>query len=826
MKNIYLFQRSMLAVMMIVTIVALATLTGTPIYAQCTRVPLPPPTGPTITVSNITELKNAVSQANASGNLTVLLADGIYNLGSSRLYITGDNVTFRSISGNRDAVKIVGQGMFGSFQHVFEVTGKNFTVADMTLGEVRNHGIQIHGELDADSPLIHNVRIINTGEQMLKVSGSSGSVKSDNGIVEWSVFEYTAGVGPRYYIGGIDAHQAQNWIVRNNVFKGIRSPSGALAEHAIHFWSFASNTLVENNIIMNCDRGIGFGMGTSGHNGGTIRNNMVATNRDVGIGLENASHVKVYNNTVYTENYFNSIEYRFSGTQATIINNLTNKNISARNGGSAVTANNISNAQASWFVNPSGGDLHLVSPIASVVDQGETLTGVNEDVDCEARPQGAAYDIGADEVGGSEDADGDGVTDGDDNCPLKYNPKQDDLDADGVGDACDNCPNTANLDQADTDGDGVGDLCDDADKDGIPDIFDNCPSTSNPKQFDGDGDGRGDACDNCPDIANPDQADVDGDGIGDVCDEPDGDNDGTPDSEDNCPTLFNPDQSDVDGDGVGDACDNCLNAENPDQADRDGDGIGDVCDIADEDGDGIPDIQDNCPFTPNPAQLDSDNDGVGDVCDNCLIPNPGQEDADGDGVGDSCDNCLTTANPDQLDSDDDGIGDVCDEPSGDITIFKEQDFFDRGDNAVLHGDIISYDITVTNLFDQAVSVLVSDSLSALVDYVSGTLKIDDISVSDDWFGGDVLHYDSMPKVLNPSESLVISYDVIVRPDAPLGSLITNFATATAKFPNGVSVSEISNTVAAKVVPEPSMVFLLGTGILGLFGLIRRKHSKK
>lgn len=40
------------------------------------------------------------------------------------------------------------------------------------------------------------------------------------------------------------------------------------------------------------------------------------------------------------------------------------------------------------------------------------------------------------------DADGDGVTDGQDNCPTIANPDQADRDGDGVGDVCDQCPDT------------------------------------------------------------------------------------------------------------------------------------------------------------------------------------------------------------------------------------------------------------------------------------------------------------------------------------------------------------------------------------------------
>lgn len=53
----------------------------------------------------------------------------------------------------------------------------------------------------------------------------------------------------------------------------------------------------------------------------------------------------------------------------------------------------------------------------------------------------------------------------------------DDTDGDGVPDIQDNSPNVSNPDQSDSDGDGVGDVTDDSDHDGVWNPFDQCPDT-------------------------------------------------------------------------------------------------------------------------------------------------------------------------------------------------------------------------------------------------------------------------------------------------------------------------------------------------------------
>ncbi|MBN2001085.1 T9SS type A sorting domain-containing protein [candidate division KSB1 bacterium] len=347
----------------------------------------------------------------------ILLHDGTYNLPLNQFAfaVYTNNVIIRSQSGSRDAVIINGWGMYANGHHGFYVGANDVTIRDLTIQNVRYHCIQT--DLEVDGLTVINCVLRDAGEQMLKVPGDGATNFSEDGYVEGCLFYYTAGIGPRDYIGGIDCHNSRNWIVKNNIFKYIISPGGGVAEHAIHFWRESEGTMSDGNLIIDCDRGIGYGLGTSSHVGGVIRNNIIyhrGTNpgafADVGIGLETAPDVRVYNNTIYFENtYPNAIEYRFSATSNVYIgNNLTNKDIRLRDGASGTLSNNIENTIISaWFASTDPADpvdefLHIKDEtITQVIDQGTAaIPGIPSpfyDFDGDTRPQGGGIDIGADE---------------------------------------------------------------------------------------------------------------------------------------------------------------------------------------------------------------------------------------------------------------------------------------------------------------------------------------------------------------------------------------------------------------------------------------------
>ncbi len=365
-----------------------------------------------VVVSTVPQLVTAVNNTANNGDRTILVADGTYLLNGQYLRIAVSGVTVRSQSGRRERVILD-----GNYQttEIFQIVASNTTIADLTLKRALDHPVHVMGGGSGDvvNTLIKNVHIIDPGEQAIKIN-PSGAFAAHSGTIQGSLIELTdtgrtfvendTSNGYPCYTGGIDAHGAEGWTVRDNEIRGFWCSTG-LSEHGVHFWSDSSDTLVERNLIVDCDRGIGFGLGSSGHSGGIIRNNMIFHGvghryGDVGISLESAAGARVYNNTIFQEHdYQNAIEYRFTASRnLTIVNNLTNRAIVSRDGGSTtlLTAN-VTTAVGSWFVDPASGNLHLQGERSGVTGAGSAIAGLTDDYDNQTRPPGTGIDIGADQ---------------------------------------------------------------------------------------------------------------------------------------------------------------------------------------------------------------------------------------------------------------------------------------------------------------------------------------------------------------------------------------------------------------------------------------------
>ena len=388
--------------------------------------PLPPPAGATVMVTpdQAVELPSIVSSAAA--DTTIVLAAGTYDLPAT-LQLATPGVTLRSQSDDADSV-ILDAGY--AVDEAIAISASNVTIAHVTVTRAVNHPIHVYPPgpgIDVVGTRIYGVSLIDGGEQFLKVnpvSGQDGWI--DEGRVECSLFRMTAAGRPHVesccggcYTGGIDVHAGWKWVVRQNRFEGIHCDASGLAEHAIHFWKGSRDTLVENNTIVDCARGIGFGLGGGAgervyadapyggamlaHYDGVIRNNVMWADTpefDTGIELdETLRPVAIHNTVIHGPNatgFFSSIDSRFAGTETVLANNLTDK-ITERDGATADKTSNLEGTALDLFVDAAGVDFHLTAGAAAAVDQGAVVEGAGIDIDGETHDLGAGPDIGADE---------------------------------------------------------------------------------------------------------------------------------------------------------------------------------------------------------------------------------------------------------------------------------------------------------------------------------------------------------------------------------------------------------------------------------------------
>ncbi|MBN9120535.1 MAG: hypothetical protein J0I06_15515 [Planctomycetes bacterium] len=386
--------------------------------------PPPAPGADAVWVGTVDELQTAVR--NVRSGQTIVVRPGTYDL--TETLVVGKfgpvaDVTIRGATDDFRDVVIRGRGMenadYGAVPSGVSVyDAQNVTVADLSVGDVYFHPFDIQGGMGAARVHLYHVRGFDGGEQIVKSSAGGGA---DFCSIEYSLFEYTVappttdhggGVG---YTGGLHAHEADGWAIRDNLWRNFHTPDSSATWFApvILMWNGSRDTVVEGNTFIDCDRAVAFGLVDAAgfdHQGGVIRNNFVyqtpglfsAARRaesDGQILVYDSPGTAVYNNTVLTNgNSRYSIEVRWATTGVEFVNNLADAPLHARDGGAYTAAGNYLSADPTLFANPAAGDLHLVenaATLASVIDKAVSLTGVSTDWDGDQRS--AVADVGADE---------------------------------------------------------------------------------------------------------------------------------------------------------------------------------------------------------------------------------------------------------------------------------------------------------------------------------------------------------------------------------------------------------------------------------------------
>jgi hypothetical protein len=289
---------------------------------------------------------------------------------------------------------------------MFLLNADGITIADLSMRESRCHGLKLSG---IHNLLVHNVHFMNIGERAIK--GTGGPV-GNNGEVRYCIFENTkipsatrAGAHDGgNYIAGMDMMVLDGWDIHDNVFMNIKGASGR-ARGSVFLWRDCRNCIVQRNVFIGNDKAIAFWETNTDM---IIRNNFIVPGVECGISVNQATRLKVYNNTSFTSSLLYSGNFSFNNsTDCEVKNNIIYGGISVLGGAVPDTAKNITLLRAGrltaaeWFVNEGEGDLHLKSDslpdISGItpVNAGTTLSGVT--VDWDNVPRSGAYDIGADE---------------------------------------------------------------------------------------------------------------------------------------------------------------------------------------------------------------------------------------------------------------------------------------------------------------------------------------------------------------------------------------------------------------------------------------------
>jgi hypothetical protein len=377
-------------------------------------------------------LQNAVSSIE-SGR-TIVIQKGTYDL-SMQLNIglshQVTNVTIRGETDDFNDVVLRGKGIDNAFygnvgMGISVFNAQHVTIANLSIGEVYFHPIELKGEAGASAITVYHVRLFNAGEQFLKAQPKPVGFGVSDSTVAYSLIEYTNGPpntshgGPIGYFNAIDVLDGQNWVIESNLIRNMHNPdshSESLWNPAVLIWYHSANVITEDNTFIDCDKAIAYGLEyrDTGYDnqGGIIRNNFVyqtpglfsaarVGGSDGQINIFDSPGTAIDHNTILNNgNCNNSIQARRITTGAEIRNNLADTSIGIREGAVFSSSGNYLNATPSMFVDPSAGDLHLVvnsATQAHVIDQVAPLANVTTDWDGEARPQGGNADIGADEV--------------------------------------------------------------------------------------------------------------------------------------------------------------------------------------------------------------------------------------------------------------------------------------------------------------------------------------------------------------------------------------------------------------------------------------------
>jgi parallel beta-helix repeat protein len=309
--------------------------------------------------------------------------DTILVMHSSWIVIDG----LRSFQANRAAVRVsqsqritIRNGVFGNngVWGIFTDFSDDLLIErNECYGSVKEHGIYVSNS--GDRPVVRDNYVHDNHASGIQLNADA-TVGGD-GIITGALVENNVihgnglGGGAAINLDGIQDSVIRNNLIFNNLATGIANYriNGAAGPKGMQ--------ILHNTIDQPADgRWALMFSSTTGHN--LARNNILIHRGSWRGGILFGGWVDVAN----TDSRFNILD-----------------RVTPDNGGSSIPlsqwqgqgyeAGSFSATPASLWVNPTGGDYHLLST-APAVDRGESLASVTRDLEGNVRPSGAAWDIG------------------------------------------------------------------------------------------------------------------------------------------------------------------------------------------------------------------------------------------------------------------------------------------------------------------------------------------------------------------------------------------------------------------------------------------------
>jgi hypothetical protein len=290
---------------------------------------------------------------------------------------------------------------------------------------VVDDSINLHGENGAPRPVVsetatattlfgpqgftlHDMEFFNAGDGAAVVLGGPATIYDVSNIIATSAIT-----------NGFTCNLGGNLTMRDSICRNISgSATGAAAGESIGTGTTDSITMRNTTLYSNNGPGVSVTVGGTGSASWDLKNVIAFSGGGTDVRATESDLTATASVALSHSNY----DTRSEITGGSVTDPATNNNQTA----------------APQFVDAPNGDFHQLATSPTRNAGVDDMLG-SSDLDGHPRTTEGVPDIGADEF--FPDADGDGVDDASDNCPVNANADQADNDGDGVGNACDPTPN-------------------------------------------------------------------------------------------------------------------------------------------------------------------------------------------------------------------------------------------------------------------------------------------------------------------------------------------------------------------------------------------------